>query len=82
MNLVRMVNGFTDSGQGGAFARSVYDVSVRIGLPRPLVDLRHESRHGALPSLSMLPVCAHMALDWPVGAYWRRQAQHMVGFVP
>lgn len=82
MAIVRVVNGFTDSGQGGAYARSVYEVASRIGLPRPLVDLRHESSHGALPSLSLLRFCARLTLGWLLEAYWRRQSQHLLELVP
>ena len=82
MAIVRVVNGFTDSGQGGAYARSVYEVASRIGLPRPLVDLRHESSHGALPSLSLLRFCARLTLGWLLEAYWRRQSQHLLGLAP
>ena len=76
MALQRLVNGLADSGQKGAFASSVFDVAARLGLPRSLVDLRHESAHGALPSLPLLRSAACGALRWLWGRYWAHQGSH------
>ena len=77
MALVRLVNGMADSGQRGVYAQSVLDCARRLGLPRSLVDLRHESTHGALPSLPMLRAASRDALEWLRGAYWERQRLHL-----
>jgi hypothetical protein len=74
--LLRLVNGVTDAGQGAA-AHSIYEVSARIGLPRSLVDVRHEAAHGALPSLAALHSCAKLAHAWLIDVYWMKQVQHL-----
>ena len=77
MALVRLVNGMADSGQRGVYAQSVMDAARRLGLPRSLVDLRHESTHGALPSLPLLRAACRDALVWLRDAYWDRQWRHL-----
>lgn len=47
------------------------------GLPRLLVDVRHEASHNDMPSLSLLRLAAAQALDWLQAAYWQRQAAHL-----
>lgn len=78
LSLQRMVNGLADTGQRGAFAASVFDLASRVGLPRVLVDLRHESAHGALPSLAVLQFAAITALEWLWNHYWANQAGHTI----
>lgn len=75
MLVVRLVNGFADSGQTGMFAASVADVAMRIGMPRWFVDVRHEAAHGALPSLAALRMLCSRALQWLFQVYWEMQAQ-------
>lgn len=45
------------------------------GLPRVLVDLRHEATHNELPSLPLLRAAADAALAWLHATYWEPQ-QH------
>ena len=47
------------------------------GLPRLLVDVRHEASHNDMPSLSLLRLAAAQALDWLQAAYWQRQQEHL-----
>lgn len=47
------------------------------GLPRLLVDIRHEASHNDLPSLSLLRLAAAEALQWLQAAYWQRQQDHL-----
>jgi hypothetical protein len=54
MAVVRMVNGIADSSQRGRVAASVASLASVAGLPRILVDLRHEATHNELPSLAAL----------------------------
>lgn len=53
-HFIRFVNGFIEPVQKGNFAQSVNVLAERIGLPRSLVDLRHESTHDQLPSIHIL----------------------------
>lgn len=65
-----MVNGISDSQQKGRVAVSVASLASAAGLPRLLVDLRHEATHNELPSLRVLRLAAHQALAWLRASYW------------
>lgn len=65
-----MVNGITDSQQKGRVAVSVASLATAAGLPRLLVDLRHEATHNELPSLQVLRLAAQQALAWLRTNYW------------
>ena len=75
--IVRMVNGIADSSQRGRVAASVASLAAGAGLPRALVDLRHEATHNELPSLAALRLAALHALTWLEESYWRRQGAHV-----
>ena len=47
------------------------------GLPRLLVDIRHEASHNELPSLALLRLGATSALAWLSQSYWQQQADHL-----
>jgi hypothetical protein len=72
--LIRLVNGVADSGQTGAYAASIAEIARRAGLPRWLVDLRHDLTHGVAPEGRVLRLAASQALCWLLGHYWRPQA--------
>ena len=74
MLLVRLVNGVSDAHQKGAVASSVSKLAVDLaGLPRWVVDLRHEASHNALPSLSALHLATQDLLTWLLEHFWRPQ---------
>lgn len=50
---------------------------VHAGLPRVLVDVRHDATHNELPSLAMLRLAADHALAWLNASYWQRQQHHL-----
>lgn len=77
MAVVRMVNGIADSAQRGRIAASVASLAAAAGLPRILVDLRHEATHNELPSLAALRLAAQHGLAWLQGNYWQRQSDHV-----
>lgn len=52
-------------------------LSVIAGLPRVLVDVRHEAAHNELPSLPLLRLAAVQALAWLRDYYWDRQSQSL-----
>lgn len=66
----RMVNGIADSQQRGKVAVSVASLADAAGLPRLLVDLRHDATHNELPALPTLHVALHQALGWLTANYW------------
>ncbi|DBA73872.1 TPA: hypothetical protein ACH3X2_009526 [Trebouxia sp. C0005] len=78
MAIVRMVNGISDKAQKGKTATSVSSNAAAAGLPRLLVDVRHEASHNDMPSLSLLRLAAAQALDWLQAAYWQRQETHLL----
>ena len=65
-----MVNGITDSQQKGKVAHSVANLAAAAGVPRLLVDLRHEATHNELPSLPVLRLGVQQALEWLENNYW------------
>lgn len=48
----------------------MYAKAQQIGLPALFVDLRHESTHGDMPSLTNLRSAASRALKWLWEDYW------------
>jgi len=74
MALVRFVNGFVDSKQGGQFALPVAMLAEQMGMPAAFVDLRHEATHSDLPSLPLLASAAQHALEWLRARYWESTA--------
>ena len=76
--LVRFVNGVADSAQKSKVALSVASLASQAGIPKLLVDLRHESTHNELPSLSVLRIAAKQALQWLEGKYWEAQRGHLL----
>lgn len=77
MAIVRLVNGIADAAQKGRTAVSVAGLAAQAGLPRMLVDLRHEATHNELPSLPLLRLAAHQALAWLRACYWQAQADQL-----
>jgi len=76
--LTRLVNGVSDSAQTGASAVSVLAQARRVGLPRLLGAGRHETPHGALPTLPVPHAATRMAAGWLWERYWRGQAGALV----
>ena len=54
------------------------DCYTAVGLPRILVDVRHEASHNELPSLALLRLAANSALTWLAHSYWQAQADHVI----
>jgi hypothetical protein len=73
--LLRMVNELTDPGQRGQYAQPLNRLAENIGLPRILVDIRHEATHDSLPSLPTLELGLEIALDYLYTNYWEPFAQ-------
>ena len=75
--ILRTVNGVVDSGQKGSYATPVSVLASRAGLPGWLVDLRHDTSHNALPSLSTLRLAATTLLHWLHDEYWEAQTAQL-----
>ena len=68
--ILRMVNELVDPVQRGQYALPVTRLAENLGIPRVLVDIRHESTHDSLPTLPTLELAMRMALDWLYANYW------------
>ncbi|KAF3796050.1 Ribosomal biogenesis protein [Nymphaea thermarum] len=79
MAIMRLVNGFVDQSQHSTKKRlSIAKAAEEIGLPRMLIDIRHESSHRGLPSLQLLRLAIDKALNWLQDYYWERQVKAML----
>ncbi|KAL3651014.1 hypothetical protein CASFOL_007417 [Castilleja foliolosa] len=72
MAIMRLVNGVVEK------TRKKYEISIgeaadAIGIPRMLIDIRHEGSHRDLPSLQLVRLASNKALDWLVSYYWEPQ---------
>lgn len=76
--VVRAVNGLVDTlQQTRAVAMSMTLLSVHLGLPTWLVEIRHDATHNQMPSLAVLRLGATTLLDYFCHAYWKPlQAAH------
>ena len=78
MAITRFVNGFVDKAQKRSSAVSISSLGKRIGLPRWVVDLRHESTHSHLPTPEVLSMARNTCLQWLLQRYWAAQAAQLV----
>ncbi|TVU36550.1 hypothetical protein EJB05_18488, partial [Eragrostis curvula] len=72
MAIMRLVNGFVENPHKKT-GRSISELAEAVGIPRVLVDIRHESSHRTLPSLRLLRLASIKAFDWLRCIYWDRQ---------
>ncbi|KAL6614309.1 hypothetical protein ACP70R_036579 [Stipagrostis hirtigluma subsp. patula] len=72
MAIMRLVNGFVENPHKKT-GRSISELAEAVGIPRVLVDIRHESSHRNLPSLRLLRLASVKAFDWLKCIYWDRQ---------
>ncbi|PIN26272.1 Nuclear protein involved in cell morphogenesis and cell surface growth [Handroanthus impetiginosus] len=76
MAIMRLVNGVVER------TRKKNEVSIgeaadAIGIPRMLIDIRHEGSHRDLPSLQLVRLASKKALDWLVSYYWEPQEKEI-----
>lgn len=72
MAITRLVNGYVESAHKKR-GRSISELAEAVGIPRMLVDIRHESSHRNLPSLRLVRLASVKALDWLKSNYWEPQ---------
>ena len=70
MTICRFVNGMVDQQQQHKFAAPVSSIADRLGLPKSLVEIRHDGTHNALPHLEVLVGAARQTLRWLDLHYW------------
>ncbi|CAH8303459.1 unnamed protein product [Eruca vesicaria subsp. sativa] len=72
MGILRLVNCLLEKTR----KRDTTSIAVaarEIGIPRKLIDLRHEGSHRELPSLLVLRDASYEALEWLKSFYWEPQ---------
>ncbi|KAJ4822571.1 hypothetical protein Tsubulata_036740 [Turnera subulata] len=56
---------------------SIAEAAVAIGIPRTLIDIRHEGSHRDLPALALVQDSAVKALNWLRSYYWEPQSEQI-----
>ena len=67
-----LLNGVVDQSHKRK-GQSISDSANLIGLPRLLVDIRHEASHNQLLTLPLLRLASKQGLDWLKSHYWEPQ---------
>ncbi|XP_059430507.1 uncharacterized protein LOC132164104 isoform X2 [Corylus avellana] len=72
MAIIRLVNGVVEKTRKKTEA-SIAVAAGAIGIPRMLIDIRHEGSHRELPALKIVRRASVKALDWLKSYYWEPQ---------
>ncbi|XP_011036402.1 PREDICTED: uncharacterized protein LOC105133938 [Populus euphratica] len=56
---------------------SIAEAAGAIGIPRTLIDIRHEGSHRDLPALALVRDSAVKAIDWLKSYYWEPQTRQI-----
>ena len=73
MALARLANAVADAQQTRRHAQPVAALAAAAGLPRAVVDVRHEATHNVLPGTAQLEDAARQAMVWLAERYWGEQ---------
>jgi Las1-like len=69
--LNRFVNGLIDDNQKKMYAQSVNSLAGKLGIPRFIVDIRHDVTHDKLCDVVLLRIAAQTALKFCHESYWK-----------
>ncbi|KAK9274267.1 hypothetical protein L1049_019081 [Liquidambar formosana] len=72
MAIMRFVNGVVEKTRKKTEV-SIAEAADMMGIPRMLIDIRHEGSHRDLPSLRLVRLASIQALDWLKSYYWEPQ---------
>ncbi|KAF8395719.1 hypothetical protein HHK36_019669 [Tetracentron sinense] len=72
MAIMRLVNGVVEKTRKKTEV-SIAEAADAIGIPRMLIDIRHEGSHRDLPSLQLVRLASVKALEWLKYYYWEPQ---------
>lgn len=72
MAIMRFVNGVVEKTRKKTEV-SIGEAAEVLGIPRMLIDVRHEGSHRDLPSLRLVRLASIKALDWLKSYYWEPQ---------
>ncbi|MED6109800.1 hypothetical protein PIB30_036915 [Stylosanthes scabra] len=76
MAIVRVVNCVVEKTRKKELI-SIAEAAEAIGMPRTLIDIRHEGSHRDLPSLRVVRSASVKALDWLKSYYWEPQSKEI-----
>ncbi|KAI6669625.1 hypothetical protein NL676_004510 [Syzygium grande] len=76
MAIMRLVNGVIEKTRKKTEV-SIADAASAIGIPRMLIDIRHEGSHRELPALPLVRDASLQALSWLMSYYWEPQKKAM-----
>ncbi|KAL5580330.1 hypothetical protein UlMin_012772 [Ulmus minor] len=72
MTIMRLVNGLIEKTRDKKKS-SIAAAAKEIGMPRKLIDIRHEVSHREIPALQIVRDASAEALDWLKFFYWEPQ---------
>ncbi|XP_030522188.1 uncharacterized protein LOC115735206 isoform X2 [Rhodamnia argentea] len=72
----RLVNGVVEKTRKKTEV-SIAEAANAIGIPRMLIDIRHEGSHRELPALPLVRDASRQALSWLKSYYWEPQKKAM-----
>ncbi|KAF3453170.1 hypothetical protein FNV43_RR03607 [Rhamnella rubrinervis] len=76
MAIIRLVNGVVEKTRKKT-GISIAVAAAAIGIPRMLIDVRHEGSHRELPALPVVRSASAKALDWLKVYYWEPQKKEI-----
>ncbi|XP_044504898.1 protein LAS1-like isoform X2 [Mangifera indica] len=76
MSILRLVNCVVEKTRRKS-EFSIAEAAAAIGIPRKLIDVRHEGSHRDLPALQVVRDCSNKALDWLKAYYWEPQKKQI-----
>ncbi|CAK7330697.1 unnamed protein product [Dovyalis caffra] len=76
MAILRLVNCVVEKTRKKAEV-SIAEAAGAIGIPRTLIDVRHEGSHRDLPALALVRDSAVKAIDWLKSYYWEPQTKQI-----
>ncbi|KAF8009288.1 hypothetical protein BT93_J0322 [Corymbia citriodora subsp. variegata] len=76
MAIMRLVNGVIEKTRKKTEV-SIAEAASAIGIPRMLIDIRHEGSHRELPALPLVRDASLQALSWLKSYYWEPQKKAM-----
>nr|XP_054753244.1 ribosomal biogenesis protein LAS1L-like [Lytechinus pictus] len=75
--ITRFVNLMTEEKQKFGRGMPVHEVAMTIGLPKWIVDIRHQGTHGHMPKHAILESALRFSLDWLKETFWEAQIKEM-----
>lgn len=73
----RFTNTFVDVEQTQYYARPISAIAEKLDVPLWIVQIRHESTHGALPSYEEMKSAGVLAFEWLQKQYWKAHFDYL-----